>query len=60
VSYREEKSGEVHLWMSREDYDWLMIILGSSAANFGVNRITQLADRLNEGNPNYMPHTVER
>jgi hypothetical protein len=30
-----------------------MIIFGASTANFGLNRVTQLVNRLNDGNPNY-------
>ena len=59
MSYREE-NGQVVLTMSRVDFEWLLIILGSATANFGVNRITGLCDRLNEGNPNYTPYQVEK
>lgn len=64
MSYREQ-DGQVILTMSREDYEWLLIALGSAmAAGYSnqdwIQRMLGLTNRLNEGNPHYTPyHQVE-
>jgi hypothetical protein len=45
MSYSEE-NGQVVLRMSRGEYEWLIIMLRSAAENFGVNRVTDLCNRL--------------
>src|SRR5690348_18506040 len=52
MSYHEE-NGQVVLTMSRDDYQELMLILGASTRNFGINSVAQMASRLNEGNPKF-------
>jgi len=68
VSYREE-NGQVILTMSREDYDRVLMRLGTAGGVLSRQSFTnaQLWDelkflnRLNEGNPNYTPYrTKER
>lgn len=59
MSYSEE-NGQVVLRMSREDYEKLLLMLGAA---FGRNifepyRMLEFVNRLNEGNPNYMPYQV--
>lgn len=61
MSYREE-NGQVVLTMSREDYERVLLRLGTAlGSNFGRNiRLADelsFLDRLNEGNPNYRPYT---
>ena len=50
MSYSEE-NGQVTLTISREDYDCLLMCLGSAAL--------ELVNRLNQGNPNYRPYLRE-
>ena len=67
MSYSEEK-GQVVLTMSREDYGIVMRALGSFTAPItavalmsnkdgdALDRVFELVDRLNSGNPNYRPY----
>lgn len=65
MSY-SEKNGQVVLRMSREDYELLLIALGSAVGlalqvkwQLGLPVLTPLLNRLNSGNPNYTPYQVE-
>lgn len=65
MSYSEE-NGKVVLTMSREDYDNLLICIGASVGlalqdrgQFGKNVVIEWANRLNEGNPHYVPYVLE-
>ena len=61
MSYSESE-GQVILSMSREDYQMLLMAL--AYATFGAikehwtpeSRMFELVNRLNQGNPNYMPY----
>ena len=59
-----EKDGQVILTMSREDYAETVRAI-RQLARFKVNspqrmlQLTLLAQRLNEGNPNYTPYQME-
>jgi hypothetical protein len=61
MSY-SERDGQVILTMSREDYGSLIGILGSALLPYVLHggprfdAIVALANRLNEGNPNYTPY----
>lgn len=60
MSYSEE-NGQVVLRMTREDYDLLVQKLGF-AAGFTFQppeKIFELLNRLNEGNPDYTPYQAE-
>ena len=64
MSYHEE-NGQVVLAMSRDDYDALLIWLGIAAGYLvqrdedAFRRTCALLDRINEGNPHYIPYEVE-
>jgi hypothetical protein len=72
VSYREE-DGKVVLTMSREDYELVLMMLGTAAATtvadgilksvpllvYPTSKSLALLNRLNSGNPNYTPYRVE-
>lgn len=65
MSY-SEKDNLVILTMSREDYEKVLMCLGSAvgAAIFGrspleANTVFELTNRLNAGNPHYTPYQVE-
>ena len=62
MSYREDND-QVVLSMSREDYDLLLVALGSSVGAalqgkgmLGLKVACKLANRINEGNPNFKPY----
>ena len=59
MSYCEEND-QVILTMSREDYDMLQMLLGYATSRatrrFKLDRIFELLNRLNQGNPNYTPY----
>jgi hypothetical protein len=64
MSYHEE-NGQVVLTMSREDYERLLMCLGSAAgaASMGrgalsVNSVFGLLNRINKGNPHYTPYPI--
>jgi hypothetical protein len=67
MSYREENN-QVVLTMSREDYELLLMVMGSAFGvakkfdgNLGLitaDRVLGLTNRLNQGNPNYRPYEV--
>lgn len=58
MSYAE-KDGQVVLTMSREDYDIMLMALGAfTAYSYDRERILALVNRLNEGNPNWMPYVL--
>ena len=62
MSYSEQ-GGQVVLTMSREDYDSLMIALGTvtgMALRDGIDTENCMAflNRINQGNPNYTPYQV--
>lgn len=64
VSYSEQ-NGQVTLIMSREDFDTILFALGGYTcermmAGESPQRILDLMNRLNDGNPNYRPYQVER
>ncbi len=64
MSYREE-NGQVVLTMSRQDYEMILMALGSFTAMIWKNggehvKVVSLLNRLNEGNPNYTPYQVEQ
>lgn len=59
-----EENGQVVLRMSREDYESLLMRLGTAFTFYaakpgGRDRELALLNRLNEGNPNYTPYKVE-
>jgi len=63
MSYSEE-NGQVVLRMTREDYSAVMCELdlnlsGCHPEGLIAERLRDLRDRLNEGNPNYTPYQVE-
>jgi len=65
MSYHEE-NGQVVLTMSRDDYDAVLIRLGIAAGYLSqqrdddaFRRTCALLNRLNEGNPHYIPYEVE-
>jgi hypothetical protein len=63
VSY-SEKDGQVVLTMSREDYELVLMALGAFTAvtwKSGGNsqRVLEVLNRLNSGNPHYTPYQVE-
>ena len=65
MSY-QERDGQVVLTMSREDYELLLMALGTATGAalqgkgmLGLKVIVPLLNRLNEGNPNYTPYQVE-
>lgn len=62
MSYSEE-NGLVVLRMTKEDYDRLLIILGTAEralpVSWKVPMMPEFLNRLNEGNPNYTPYQVE-
>lgn len=61
MSYSEQ-NGQVVLTLSVEDWQMLLIMLGSTLDN-GIWRNRDAAleflNRLNEGNPHYIPYQVE-
>jgi hypothetical protein len=71
MSYREE-NGQVVLTMSREDFNLLLMMLGTATAAtvpdgvlksvpilvYPRSRSLALLNRLNEGNPNYTPYEL--
>jgi hypothetical protein len=64
VSY-SEKDGQVLLTMSRDDYDTLLFAFGWAAGSAlrdkdrgRLNRMLQVINRVNEGNPEYRPYQV--
>jgi hypothetical protein len=62
VSYSEE-NGQVVLRMSREDYSYLLFLLGGSVIvavekESLLPNLMAFTNRLNEGNPNYTPYQV--
>jgi hypothetical protein len=65
MSY-SESNGQVILTMSREDYERVLMVLGTAAGAAGIGRgvlsmkaVFELTNRLNEGNPHYTPYQVE-
>jgi hypothetical protein len=61
--FEDEETGEVTLAMDRADYLLLMYLLGLATGTRsrehdknGVEQLFKLADRLNEGNPNWRPY----
>ncbi len=57
MSYSEDSDGQVVLRMSREDYAFLLIELGAMLAyTYDRAELVAFLNRLNEGNPNYMPY----
>ena len=64
MGYSEE-NGQVVLRMSREDYQMLLIVLGYATGGAikehwtPPNRMFELTNRLNSGNPHYTPYQVE-
>lgn len=63
MSYSEQ-DGQVVLTMSREDYEVLLMALGSYTAlhlarPWDLERVLAFVNRLNSGNPNYTPYQVE-
>lgn len=61
-----EKGDTVMLHMSRDDYERLLLVMGTAtgAALMGrgvlnANEVIKLLNRLNEGNPNYTPYQVQ-
>ena len=64
MSYREE-NGQVVLTISRDDYENLLIHLGIAAGYFSrahgdlFAQSCALLNRLNQGNPHYIPYAVE-
>jgi hypothetical protein len=64
MSY-QERDGQVILTMSREDYENLLIALGSATAAVlarpaELSNILLLMNRLNYGNPKFTPYQVEQ
>ena len=63
MSYSEE-NGQVILTMSREDYNLLLIVLGYATGGaikdhwIPAERMFELTNRLNQGNPNFTPYQV--
>lgn len=64
MSYSEE-NGQVTLRMSPEDYDLLLVALGSAVGaalqgkgTLGLKVVCALANRINEGNSNYTPYVT--
>jgi hypothetical protein len=57
VSYREE-NGQVILTMSRTDFDMLLMMLGAGAGILGIKESLLFVNRLNEGNPHFIPYEV--
>ena len=61
MSYREEND-QVILTMSREDYDKLFVLVSlMEFLRFNGTELQgwrELSDRLNQGNPNWMPYQV--
>lgn len=59
MSYSEE-NGQVVLRMSREDYEIILLALGTFAGMRGSSLAPLLAlmNRLNEGNRNYTPYPL--
>jgi hypothetical protein len=59
MSY-SERDGQVILTMSREDWQYLLFLLGEAASKTHLrNYVTEFVNRLNSGNPNYTPYQVE-
>ena len=62
--YKEE-NGQVVLTLTREDYAFVLFALGAAtgvASREGLNieQFLKVVDRINEGNPDYVPYTKER
>ena len=58
MSYREE-DGQVILTMSPEDYERILFRLAAAATHWrAIDDELRLLNRLNEGNPHYMPYEV--
>lgn len=59
MSYREE-NGQVVLTMSRDDYEIILLSLGTFSGLRGssIGPMLALMNRLNEGNPNYRPYAL--
>jgi hypothetical protein len=61
MSY-QERDGEVILTMSREDYQMLLLVLGYATGGAiqqrwtSAQRMFELTNRLNQGNPHYVPY----
>ena len=65
MSYREE-NGQVILTMSRKDYDQMLMMFAIATARMQrrtsprnrmeLNKSLALLNRLNEGNPGYVPY----
>lgn len=59
MSYREE-NGQVVLTMSREDFNELIGVCDGHYCFSGDSETAALINRLNEGNPNYLPYQLEK
>lgn len=66
MSYSEQ-DGQVVLTMSREDYEWLLLMLGAltgysmhGESMFSLSGLLAFVNRLNSGNPNFTPYQVEK
>lgn len=63
----ELKNGRIHLDISLDDYQLLMLTVGIAAGavmrrgsdDEWAGRIFGLADHLNDGNPDYTPYSVQ-
>jgi hypothetical protein len=58
VSY-SEKDGQVILTISREDWQYLLFLLGEAAGKTHLrDHVTDFLNRLNRGNPNWNRYYV--
>jgi hypothetical protein len=55
-----EQDGQVVLTMSKEDYDYLLAnLIAFRVFTYQDDKLRELLNRLNSGNPNYTPYQVE-
>lgn len=67
MSYSEDSNGDVLLRMTQDDYERVLMIFGMAAGAalqgkgmLNLDVILTTLNRINEGNPRYLPYRVER
>ena len=64
--YHVNRDNEVELIMSKSDYEYVLLGLGTLAGSFmrdgdkiAFRKALEVANRINEGNPNWNPYAIE-
>ena len=60
MGYSQFEDGDVMLIMRRDDYDFLLMLLGCATATqtFPCNAVLEFMNRINAGNPRYRPYVT--